>query len=111
MFFCLNICLKSCSTLAIAAYDNFTISDWNKDWMPGAYPKNPQERALAAKKYGMRPEDYEPYPAEEGYGDYPKLPAIGAESKDYYNNYDMAMYKRNYGEPVSKTETSSLNII
>ena len=75
---------------------------WNKDWMPGPYPRTVAERAAAAKKYGLRPEDYEPYPDEDGYGDYPKLPAIGDDSKDYYNNYDMPIYKRNFGEPMHK---------
>ena len=68
--------------------------------MPGPYPKTAAARAAAAKKYGLRPEDYEPYPDEEGYGDYPKLPEIGDDSKDFYNNYDMPDLRRNYGEPV-----------
>ena len=72
--------------------------------MPGDYPKTPGERAAAAKKYGLRPDDYEPYPEEEGYGDYPKLPDIGDASKSYYNNYEYPEYKRNYGEPVSGSD-------
>lgn len=34
---------------------------------PGPYPKTPEERAAAAKKYNMRVEDYEPYP-DDGMG-------------------------------------------
>lgn len=33
-----------------------------KGSLPGAYPKTPEERAAAAKKYNMRVEDYEPFP-------------------------------------------------
>ncbi|MGH0125298.1 UNVERIFIED_CONTAM: hypothetical protein FKN15_022179 [Acipenser sinensis] len=39
----------------------------SKDMLPGPYPKTPEERAAAAKKYNMRVEDYEPYP-DEGRG-------------------------------------------
>lgn len=38
-----------------------------KDMLPGPYPKTPEERAAAAKKYNMRVEDYEPYP-DDGMG-------------------------------------------
>lgn len=33
-----------------------------KDSGLGPYPKTPEERAAAAKKYNMTVEDYEPYP-------------------------------------------------
>lgn len=33
-----------------------------KDSLPGPFPKTPEERAAAAKKYNIRVEDYEPYP-------------------------------------------------
>lgn len=39
----------------------------SKDTVLGPYPKTPEERAAAAKKYNMRVEDYEPYP-ENGEG-------------------------------------------
>jgi NADH dehydrogenase (ubiquinone) 1 beta subcomplex subunit 8 len=75
--------------------------DWNKDWKPGPYPKTPEERAAAAKKYGLRVEDYEPYPDDGlGYGDYPKLPRVSTESRDPYEEWDIPEIKRNYGEPV-----------
>jgi hypothetical protein len=32
---------------------------WNKDYKPGPYPKTPEERKAAAKKYGLLPEEYE----------------------------------------------------
>jgi len=44
----------------------FVVTNWNKDWKPGPYPKTPAEREAAAKKYGLRPEDYDAY--EEGSG-------------------------------------------
>lgn len=41
----------------------------SKDALPGPYPKTPEERAAAAKKYNLRVEDYEPYSDRgEGYG-------------------------------------------
>lgn len=38
-----------------------------KDMLPGSYPRTPEERAAAAKKYNMLVEDYEPYP-DDGMG-------------------------------------------
>jgi len=74
---------------------------WNKDWKPGPYPRTAQERAAAAKKYGVRPEDYEPYPDDGmGYGDYPKLPRVATESRDANQLWDMPEIRRNFGEPV-----------
>lgn len=74
---------------------------WNKDWAPGPYPKTQEEREAAAKKYGLRIEDYEPYPDDgTGLGDYPKLPEISMEGKDAYENWDIPALKRNFGEPV-----------
>lgn len=77
-------------------------SDWNYQYKPGAYPKTPEERAAAAKKYGMTIEEYQPYPEEMGYGDYPKLPDIGADSRDPHYPYDNPEFKRNFNEPVSR---------
>jgi NADH dehydrogenase (ubiquinone) 1 beta subcomplex subunit 8 len=74
---------------------------WNKDWKPGPYPRTAEERAAAAKKYGMRVEDYEPYPDDgRGYGDYPMLPRISAEGRNPYDDFDMPEIRRNYGEPL-----------
>ncbi len=74
---------------------------WNKDWRPGPAPKNEEERRAAARKYNMIPDDYEPYPDDgTGYGDYPKLPIISAESRDPFYNYDYDELKRNHGEPL-----------
>ena len=75
---------------------------WNKDWKPGPFPRTQQEREAAAKKYGMRVEDYEPYPDDGmGYGDYPKLQHDSPDSRDGYQDWDIPEYKRNFGEPVS----------
>ena len=80
----------------------FNLPDWNHDWQPSQYPTTPAERAAAAKKYGLREEDYEPYPEDGfGHGDYPMLPRTPANSRDPYENWDMPEYRRNYGEPVS----------
>jgi len=74
---------------------------WNKDWKPGPFPKTPAERAAAAKKYGLKEEDYEPYADDGmGYGDYPKLPHQSMESRDPYYPWDIPELRRNYGEPM-----------
>jgi len=74
---------------------------WNKDWQPGPYPRTPEDRAAAAKKYGLLPEDYEPFPSEhDQHGDYPNLADIGGDSKDPYYPYDYPAIKTNYGEPI-----------
>lgn len=78
-----------------------SISDWNYQYQPGPYPKTLEERAAAAKKYNLSLDEYEPYPEDMGYGDYPKLPEVGIESKDPYYPYDNPEYKRNFNEPVS----------
>ncbi|XP_045609514.1 NADH dehydrogenase [ubiquinone] 1 beta subcomplex subunit 8, mitochondrial [Procambarus clarkii] len=74
---------------------------WNKDWKPKPYPVTPEERAEAARKYGLRPDEYEPYPDDGlGYGDYPNLPVVAAEARDPYENWDYPEHRRNFGEPV-----------
>lgn len=78
------------------------VTDWNYQFQPGPWPKTAEERARAAKKYGMTPEEYQPYPEDMNYGDYPKLPDIGEDSKDPHYPYDFPESKRNFMEPVSK---------
>ncbi|CAH1799857.1 unnamed protein product [Owenia fusiformis] len=74
---------------------------WNKDWKPGPYPKTQAEREAAAKKYGLRIEDYEPYPDDGmGYGDYPKLPVASYDNRSDYEAWDIPEQKRNFGEPL-----------
>lgn len=78
-----------------------TAAYWNKDWKPGPYPTTPEERAAAAKKYGLLPEEYEPLPDDgSGNGDYPKLPDISFETKDPYYPWDCPEHRRNFGEPM-----------
>jgi NADH dehydrogenase (ubiquinone) 1 beta subcomplex subunit 8 len=78
------------------------VADWNKDWKPGPFPKTAEERAAAAKRYGLRVEDYDVYANDGmGYGDYPKLPFASGDSRDPYEDWDIPEQKRNYGEPVS----------
>uniref|UniRef100_UPI0025AE3686 NADH dehydrogenase [ubiquinone] 1 beta subcomplex subunit 8, mitochondrial n=1 Tax=Doryrhamphus excisus TaxID=161450 RepID=UPI0025AE3686 len=72
-----------------------------KDDLPGPYPKTPEERAAAAKKYNMTVEDYEPHPDNgEGYGDYPKLPDRSQHERDPWYQWDHPDLRRNWGEPI-----------
>ncbi|XP_072523206.1 NADH dehydrogenase [ubiquinone] 1 beta subcomplex subunit 8, mitochondrial [Salminus brasiliensis] len=76
-------------------------SDFTKNDLPGPYPKTPEERAAAAKKYGMRVEDYQPYPDDGlGCGDYPKLPNRSQHERDPYYSWDHPDLRRNWGEPM-----------
>ncbi|KFM64456.1 NADH dehydrogenase [ubiquinone] 1 beta subcomplex subunit 8, mitochondrial, partial [Stegodyphus mimosarum] len=77
-----------------------SVTTWNKDWKPGPYPRTKEERIAAAKKYNMLPEDYEPYPEEEGFGDYPKFEPVHMELRNPFEVYDFHSLKRNYGEPI-----------
>ncbi|XP_027885212.1 NADH dehydrogenase [ubiquinone] 1 beta subcomplex subunit 8, mitochondrial [Xiphophorus couchianus] len=72
-----------------------------KGSLPGPFPKTPEERAAAAKKYNLRVEDYEPYPDNgEGYGDYPKLPDRSQHERDPWYQWDHPDLRRNWGEPM-----------
>ncbi|UXI15349.1 hypothetical protein NH340_JMT01292 [Sarcoptes scabiei] len=73
---------------------------WVQDYKPGPYPKTAAEREAAAKKYNLIPEDYEPYEEGSGYGDYPKLPIVGEDDMDPYENFDFYYYRRNYGQTL-----------
>ncbi|XP_078284421.1 NADH dehydrogenase [ubiquinone] 1 beta subcomplex subunit 8, mitochondrial [Rhinoraja longicauda] len=76
-------------------------SGLSKDMLPGPFPKTPEERALAAKKYNMRVEDYEPYPDDGmGFGDYPKLPNRSQQERDPWYTWDEPDLRRNWGEPM-----------
>ncbi|XP_011790928.1 NADH dehydrogenase [ubiquinone] 1 beta subcomplex subunit 8, mitochondrial [Piliocolobus tephrosceles] len=78
-----------------------TASRMTKDMFPGPYPRTPEERAAAAKKYNMRVEDYEPYPDEGmGYGDYPKLPDRSQHERDPWYSWDQPDLRLNWGEPM-----------
>lgn len=78
------------------------ISDWNKDYLVGPYPKTEKERALAAEKYGIPLEEYKPS-KDDGYGagDYPDFPLVSADSKDPFYPWDIPELKRNFNEVVS----------
>jgi len=75
---------------------------WNRDWRPADdLPKTEEEKRAAAKKYGLILDDYKTYEADgTGYGDYPNLPLVSAESKDPNALYDIPELKRNFGEPM-----------
>ncbi|CAG5041907.1 unnamed protein product [Parnassius apollo] len=86
---------------AIGLFYNANRNHWNYQYKPGPYPRTPEERAAAAKKYGLTIEEYQPYPEDMCYGDYPKLPDIGTDSKDPYYPYDYPDLKRNFNEPMN----------
>ncbi|RNA29380.1 NADH dehydrogenase [ubiquinone] 1 beta subcomplex subunit mitochondrial [Brachionus plicatilis] len=78
---------------------------FGKDFKPGPYPKTEAERIAAAKKYGLKPEDYEPYPDNGfGFGDYPNLGSVSTDMKSDWGDYDDPYLKRNYGEPINVTQ-------
>lgn len=58
----------------------------------------------------MTVEEYVPYPEEMCHGDYPKLPDIGADSRDNHYPYDNPELKRNFNEPVCCIMTHGLTI-
>ncbi|KAK8400209.1 hypothetical protein O3P69_003126 [Scylla paramamosain] len=75
--------------------------NWNKDWKPGPYPVNPEDRAAVARKYGLRPDEYKPIPDDGlGVGDYPDLPLVTAESRDPYYPWDHPEHRRDFMEPI-----------
>ncbi|NP_001279421.1 NADH dehydrogenase [ubiquinone] 1 beta subcomplex subunit 8, mitochondrial [Callorhinchus milii] len=76
-------------------------SGLSEDMLPGPYPRTPEERAVAAKKYNMRVEDYEPYPDDGmGFGDYPKLSDRSQQERDPWYKWDAPDLRRNWGEPM-----------
>jgi|ERR1711962_382611 len=91
----------SCSPVLLGNY-------WNKDWKPAGIPQTPEERAAAAKKYGIRPEDYKVLAEdsddfygrkiEHHLGDYPNLPIVAHSIRDPWEDYDHPQERRNYGE-------------
>ncbi|CAL4208007.1 unnamed protein product, partial [Meganyctiphanes norvegica] len=74
---------------------------WNKDWKPGPIPKTPEEHAAAARKYGLRLDEYKPYPDDGiGLGDYPSLPNVSTDARNPFGQYDHPEHRRNFGEPI-----------
>uniref|UniRef100_A0A914L638 Uncharacterized protein n=1 Tax=Meloidogyne incognita TaxID=6306 RepID=A0A914L638_MELIC len=76
-----------------------------RDHMPGNYPKTEEERRAAAIRYGLRPEDYTPYPPEDlknHIGDYPDAGIVTAEHRDPYDYYSDFHQRRNWNEPVMR---------
>ncbi|KAI3389236.1 hypothetical protein SNEBB_007647, partial [Seison nebaliae] len=78
---------------------------WNKDWKPGPYPRTPEERKKAAQKYGLLPQDYEPF-EDDGMapGDYPKLELVPFHQRDPYYNWDDPWRRRDWNEPVHQMD-------
>nr|CAD2176303.1 unnamed protein product [Meloidogyne enterolobii] len=76
-----------------------------RDHMPGNYPKTDEERRAAAIRYGLRPEDYTPYPPDDvknHVGDYPNPGIVTAEHRDPYDYYSDFHQRRNWNEPVMR---------
>uniref|UniRef100_A0A0K0E9F7 NADH dehydrogenase [ubiquinone] 1 beta subcomplex subunit 8, mitochondrial n=1 Tax=Strongyloides stercoralis TaxID=6248 RepID=A0A0K0E9F7_STRER len=76
-----------------------------RDHKPGPYPKNDEERRIAAIKYGLRPEDYKPIDPSNVLnfsGDYPDLGLTTFAHKDPYEAWSDNLYRRNWGEMVPK---------
>ncbi|VDO08565.1 unnamed protein product [Rodentolepis nana] len=93
-----SLCLLQ-ARLPLVSQKNFAC--WHADWKPKPYPTTPAQRAAAAKKYGLLPEDYEPYEDNgNAPGDYPKLEHFNELHRDPYDIYDYGYTKRNYNEPI-----------
>lgn len=86
------------SKLPSLIYSVRSAGTWYKDLMPGPYPTTPEQKAAAAKKYNLLPEEYEADP--DGFGDYPKLPMISTESKDPFRDWDFPEHRKDFGEPM-----------
>ena len=66
----------------------------------GPLPTTEKERAAAAAKYGLKPEDYVTY--DNGmWGDYPKTPDRPMTDRDYFYDWDYPELQRDYGDIVS----------
>lgn len=85
------------------AFEEGETRPWNYLWQPAPYPETKEEREAAARKYGMIPEDYEPYdPTDWGLGDYPKLEKSSQESRSGQIDWDYMADRRNFGEPLMR---------
>uniref|UniRef100_A0A0A9X8M2 NADH dehydrogenase [ubiquinone] 1 beta subcomplex subunit 8, mitochondrial n=1 Tax=Lygus hesperus TaxID=30085 RepID=A0A0A9X8M2_LYGHE len=74
---------------------------WNKDWEPGPYPRTEEEKAAAAKKYGLLKEEYIPIPDDgDGAGDYPAFKPYSVEGRDPHYPWDFPEYRRNFNEAM-----------
>ncbi|CAH6951428.1 NADH dehydrogenase [ubiquinone] 1 beta subcomplex subunit 8, mitochondrial [Phodopus roborovskii] len=93
-------CLRR-ATRGVVPLGARTAFHMTKDMLPGPYPRTPEERAAAAKKYNMRVEDYQPYPDDGmGHGDYPKLPDRSQQERDPWYEWDYPDLRLNWGETM-----------
>ncbi|KAK7874507.1 hypothetical protein R5R35_001591 [Gryllus longicercus] len=84
-----------------AATQQLVRNYWNKDWKPGPIPTTREGEEAAAKKFGLHPSEYKPYPDDGlGFGEYPQLPNVSGEAKDPYYPWDFPEHKRNFNEPL-----------
>ncbi|XP_066584879.1 NADH dehydrogenase [ubiquinone] 1 beta subcomplex subunit 8, mitochondrial [Prorops nasuta] len=68
-------------------------------------PKYEAERKAAAAKYNLHPDEYETYPEDYAYGDYPKLPDQGLDARDPYYPWDEPYQRRMKSDPMHIYET------
>ena len=77
-----------------------TASHITKDMLPGPYPKTPEERAAAAKKYNMRVEDYEPYPDDgTGWDRVCSHPGSNGRSSDWVGGSSLSLFPEPFRDP------------
>ena len=67
-------------------------------------PVTKEEKAAAARKYGMIEEDYVPYGPDEHpslhMGDYPNIKPVGGDERSGHYNWDFPQLKKDFGEPM-----------
>ncbi|OAF64170.1 hypothetical protein A3Q56_08122 [Intoshia linei] len=73
---------------------------WNKDIKPGPRPITKEEHLIAAKKYGLLPEDYKLIDPDLPLGDYPKVPDVPYLEKDPYEDWDCPRFRINFNDPL-----------
>ncbi|KHJ45720.1 hypothetical protein D918_03932 [Trichuris suis] len=75
---------------------------WIRDHKPDPWPETPEERKAAARKYGLREEDYVSLPRDKHVGNYPDLGLLNYDLKDPYEDWSYGTMRRNYNEPKPK---------
>ncbi|XP_076645381.1 NADH:ubiquinone oxidoreductase subunit ASHI [Halictus rubicundus] len=99
-----NICIYRYSSKYHKMYDdlmNEAINPNFKKSYPAKRPETEEERKIAAKRYGLHPSEYKPFPDDEtSLGDYPDLPWKGVEAQDPHYPWDFPGLRRNYGEVI-----------
>merc|ERR1712141_439758 len=92
-------------TLVAARWGSGEPDQWNYLWRPEMkIPVTKEEKAAAARKYGMIEEDYVPYGPDEHpslhMGDYPNIKPVGGDERSGHYNWDFPQLKKDFGEPM-----------